>query len=105
MNRIKRVKVTLMTSDISDTRKDNVLNLRIDSVAKEMIDYAADISGQSRSSFMISAAKQKAEEILLSQTQFALDEESWKRFNAALDGDLQPNVKLDNFFAKTPEWQ
>lgn len=99
------IKVDHMSLDPESNTKSASVNLRIDCISRNLIDHAAKLSGQSRSCFMIDAAKQKAEAILLEKTDFSLDEEKWKQFNEALDHCPESNAKLDKILAKTPLWK
>jgi uncharacterized protein (DUF1778 family) len=70
--------------------RETTINLRAQVAEKALIDRAAELLGQSRSSFMLEASVQRAQTVLADQTHFVLDEAQWAAFNAALDAPL-PN--------------
>ena len=55
------------------SRKDALINMRVHSNTKDFIDRAAKALGKDRSDFVLEAAYEKAEEVLLDQTTFVLD--------------------------------
>ena len=63
----------------------NVINLRVDAATRALIDRAAEISGQNRTEFMLGSARLQAENVLLNQVYFQLDDSAWKALNSALD--------------------
>lgn len=63
----------------------DVINLRISSEQKALIDHAAQSLGKSRTAFILENTLRCAEEALLDRTRFTLDAEQWERFTAALD--------------------
>ena len=69
----------------------NTLNLRIKAELREMIDRAAEISGKNRTDFVLSAARQAAENTLLDRTVIAVDSKTYAEFVARLDAPPSPN--------------
>ena len=61
------------------------INIRARARQRDLIDQAADRLGRSRSDFMLEAACQKAEDVLLDQTFFAVDASTFAKFQALLD--------------------
>ncbi|TAE81576.1 MAG: DUF1778 domain-containing protein [Alphaproteobacteria bacterium] len=85
--------------------KDALINMRIHSGMRDFIDRAAQVSGKDRSDFMLEAAYEKAEEVLLNRTTFILSDEQWDAFNALLDNPPQPNDKLRTLLATPAPWE
>ena len=61
------------------------VNLRVRDDVRALIDRAANMRCESRSEFMIDAARRAAEEALLDQTLVRVDEATYERFLRALD--------------------
>ena len=61
------------------------LDLRLTAEAKRTLAAAAAAQNRSVSEFVLESALAKAAETLPDTQRFALDEEHWKRFQAALD--------------------
>ena len=68
-----------------NTPKDALINMRIHSGTRDFIDQAAKVIGKDRSDFVLEAACEKAQEILMDQTTFFLNDEQWGAFNKMLD--------------------
>lgn len=64
------------------------INIRARSSDRDLIDQAAEALGKNRSEFMMEAACQKARDVLLDQTFFALDAPTFRRFREVLDQPL-----------------
>ena len=79
--------------------------MRIHSNTRDFIDQAAKALGKDRSDFMLEAAYEKAEEILLDQTTFVMNDEQWEAFNNMLDMPPKVNDKLKNLLAKSAPWE
>ncbi len=88
-----------------DTPKDTLINMRIHSSTKDFIDRAAKSIGKDRSDFMLEAAYEKAQEILLDKTEFELNDEQWAEFNRVLDNPPKPNKKLIKLLSTPAPWE
>ena len=88
-----------------NTPKDALINMRVHSSTRDFIDRAAQSVGKDRSDFMLEAACEKAQEILLDRTLFMLDEKQWKEFNRVLDNPPKPNEKLRKLLATPAPWE
>jgi uncharacterized protein (DUF1778 family) len=64
---------------------------RLSPIDDELFRQAAVVLGQSVSEFLIESGRQRAEAILCDRTRFALDQEAWTAFAAALDRPAQAN--------------
>ena len=88
-----------------NAKKDTLINMRVHSSTKDFIDQAAKSIGKDRSDFMLDAACEKAQEILLDRTEFLLDDAQWDEFNRILDNPPKPNEKLLTLLATKAPWE
>lgn len=70
------------------------INIRAKAKQRDLIDQAANRLGRSRSDFMLEAACREAEDVLLDQAFFTVDEGTFAKFQALLDRPLPPTDKL-----------
>jgi uncharacterized protein (DUF1778 family) len=82
----------------------NIINLRADHATRALIDRAANALGQNRTEFMLMSARLHAQEVLLNQVYFELDEADWKALNETLESPPPPNEALKRLMARTPSW-
>jgi uncharacterized protein (DUF1778 family) len=85
--------------------RDATLNIRISNQQKELIDQAAASTGKTRSSFMVESAVEAAQNALLDQTFFRLNETDWTAFMAVLDAPPRMTPKLRRLLDSTPPWE
>ena len=86
------------------TTRGKTINLRTSQKQKMLIDRAAAALGRSRSDFMLETACREAESVLLDQRYFALSDDQFKRFAAALDQPPTPNAKLQRLLNAKAPW-
>jgi len=60
-------------------------NIRVSPSDDELFRRAADQIGESVSEFLVESGRTRAEMILADRTEFALDADTWRAFNRALD--------------------
>ena len=84
--------------------KRQTLNLRIKSDVRGLIDRAAELTGKSRTDFVLDAARRAAEEALLDQTFFVLGREAYDDFLAMLDAPVGNNERLRKTLQTPPPW-
>jgi uncharacterized protein (DUF1778 family) len=84
--------------------KDSTVNIRVDNYSKNLIDQAASLLGQSRSFFILEAAKRYAEKITLDQNNFHLDQDSWEKFNSSLEMSPEENLNLRKLMKSKIKW-
>ncbi len=84
--------------------RDSVINLRADSGRRSLIDRAASAVGKSRTEFVLEAAAEKAQQVLLDRTVFALDEASFQRFVKSLDAPLKTRA-IKRLLARRAPWE
>lgn len=85
-------------------RSDNI-NIRVSPDMLGLIDRAANVYGKTRSNFIIDTVRQAAEDAILDQRLFILDDAQWQSFNAALDAPLADNAKLQALLSRKPAWE
>lgn len=80
------------------------INLRALPEQRDLIDHAASLLGKNRSDFMLEAACERAQAVVLDQVYFSLDAEKYQQFTDLLDAPPKPNAGLDRLFALKPAW-
>ncbi|WP_411820129.1 DUF1778 domain-containing protein [Hyphococcus formosus] len=81
------------------------IQLRAPKVVRDKIDEAAALLHISRTEFMLKAASTAAEDALLDRRLFALEEDQFHAFEAALAAPLPETANLENLLAKKPAWE
>lgn len=89
----------------AQTKEAVSINIRAKSRQRDLIDQAAHHLGRSRSDFMLEAACREAENVLLDQTFFTVDEGTFAKFQALLDQPLPPNDKLRRLLNTKAPWE
>lgn len=85
--------------------RDAAINLRALPEQRDLIDQAAQLLGKNRSDFMLEAACERAQAVLLDQVYFRLNEEQFGAFTAMLDVSPAPNDGLARLMAVTAPWE
>lgn len=86
-------------------RKDDVIQIRATAETKAMLNRAAALRGQKLSEFMLDSAQRQAEEAILGQRVFLLDDKAHAAFLEMLDAPAKPNKALKALMARRPAWQ
>jgi len=81
------------------------INIRAKARQRDLIDQAANRLGRSRSDFMLEAACREAEDVLLDQAFFTVDEGTFAKFQALLDQSLPPTDKLRRLLKTKASWE
>ncbi len=81
------------------------INLRALPEQRELIDQAASLVGKNRSDFMLEAACERAQTVLLDQVFFSLNAEKFEQFTALLDAPLPPNPGLERLMKIQAPWR
>jgi len=84
--------------------RDAAINLRARPEQRELIDQAAQLLGKNRSDFMLEAACNMAQSVLLDQVFFKLDAEKFRQFTELLDAPPNPNPGLERLMAVETPW-
>jgi len=85
--------------------KREALNMRVRPEVRKLIDHAAELTGKTRTDFVLDAAKQAAQNAVLDRTLIALDSESYAAFVAMLDAPPNPNERLRKTMQSKPVWE
>jgi uncharacterized protein (DUF1778 family) len=85
-------------------QRDVNINLRASKQVKDLIDAAATLVGKSRSEFMLDSARQKAQDVLLDQRLFMLDDEKYQAFLEILEAPPRKNTELKKLLAEKAPW-
>ena len=84
--------------------RDAAINLRALPEQRDLIDQAANLLGKNRSDFMLEAACDRAQAVLLDQVFFSLDAKKFREFNAILDAPASHNPGLERLMGVTAPW-
>lgn len=80
------------------------INLRAHTGQRELIDQAASLLGKNRSDFMLEAACEKAQGVMLDQVLFQLDARKFQQFCRVLDAPVRPNKGMERLSAVKAPW-
>lgn len=86
-------------------RRDAVINVRLTTKLRDLIDRAADVVGKTRSDFILESARKHAIDVLLDQRLFSLDPKQYEEFLRVLDQPAEPNARLKKLFASKSPWE
>ena len=81
------------------------INIRARSTQRNLIDKAAAILNKNRSDFMLEAACREAENILLDQRLFLLDDKARQAFEALIDAPVKDNPALRKLLHDKAPWE
>jgi uncharacterized protein (DUF1778 family) len=84
--------------------RDAAINLRALPEQRDLIDHAAALLGKNRSDFMLEAACEHAQSVLLDQVFFKLDAEKFQQFTDMLDAPAGANPGLERLMAVKAPW-
>ena len=87
------------------TARRDTLNLRIKPDDRGLIDRAAQLTGKTRTDFVLEAARRAAEDALLDRTLFVVGSEAFDAFRARLDEPPHPNEKLRRSLQTPAPWE
>jgi len=72
------------------TEQRELMSLRVGESERQRIDHAARLSGTTRSAFMLAAALEKADELILDRVHYAWPDAALAAFRATLTEPPQP---------------
>ncbi len=84
--------------------RDASINLRALPEQRDLIDHAANLLGKNRSDFMLEAACDKAQSVVLDQVFYLLDSDKFQEFTKMLDAPPAHNPGLERLRAVKPPW-
>jgi uncharacterized protein (DUF1778 family) len=85
--------------------RDAAINLRALPEQRDLIDHAATLLGKNRSDFMLEAACDKAQLVVLDQVFFSLDADKFRQFTKILDAPPAHNPGLERLMAVNAPWK
>ena len=81
------------------------INIRAQESQRALIDKAASSLNKTRSDFMLEVACQAAENILLDQRLFLVDDATFSAFQTQLDAPVADNEKLHYLLSQSSPWK
>lgn len=90
---------------LSPSKEAVSINIRAKTKQRDLIDQAADRLGRSRSDFMLEAACREAENVLLDQAFFTVNQGTFAKFQALIDKPLAPTDKLRRLLKTKAPWE
>ena len=81
------------------------IHMRVEPAQFTLLTRAAAALRKDRSAFILEAACREAENLLLDQRLFLLDEESFTAFEAALNAPAPDNAELKALLAEPSPWE
>lgn len=88
----------------TETREASI-NIRALCAQRDLIDKAAALRQKTRSDFMLEAACQEAENVLLDRRLFHLNDEDYDAFESALKAPVSDNPALRKLLTKRAPWE
>lgn len=86
-------------------RRDAVINVRLSTRLRDLIDRAAAVVGKTRTDFILESARKHAVDVLLDQRLFSLEPKQYEEFLRVLDQPPQPNARLKQLLASKSPWE
>jgi uncharacterized protein (DUF1778 family) len=87
------------------TSRKETISLRASAEQKALIDRAATLLGKTRTQFMLDCAREAADNTLLDQRLFLLDDARYADFIACLDAPVEPAEVLRKVLTTPSPWE
>jgi uncharacterized protein (DUF1778 family) len=81
------------------------INMRVEPGQHALLTRAAEALNKDRSAFILDVACREAENVLLDQRFFQLDDEAFASFEAALTAPVPDNARLKSLLARPSPWE
>ena len=94
-----------MTQSTTAAVRSQNIHIRVAPHQRALIDQAAKAMGKTRTDFILDTVTRAAENTLLDQRVFVLDDPHWERFIELLDAPPQPNEQLAKLMATKAPWE
>ncbi|MEI5668337.1 DUF1778 domain-containing protein [Bosea sp. CCNWLW174] len=94
----------MATTRTRDAENSEPLNMRIKPSIRSLIDRAAALVKQNRTDFMLEAAEQRAQRVLLDRVVFPVSPEVYAQFVERLDAPANPNDRLKRTMTTKAPW-
>ncbi len=85
--------------------KETPINIRAKASQRELIDMAVSLLSQSRTDFVLDTACREAEEVLLDQCLFVVDEAQFSTFFDAIAKPVVANERLHALLDRKSPWE
>lgn len=85
--------------------RDKQINVRATEEERAVIDYAASLLNKNRTDFIIEQALSEAQNIILDQRVFVLDDARYQAFIEQLEGPVQNEKGRQRLLDVKPEWK
>ncbi|ECA0362723.1 DUF1778 domain-containing protein [Salmonella enterica subsp. enterica serovar Tchad] len=83
------------------------INIRAKTSQRDLIDMAANLVSKSRTDFVLEAACREAQDILLDQRLFILDDKQYDAFLAELDAPIthERQARINDLMSRKSPWE
>jgi len=81
------------------------INMRVEPGQRALLTKAAAILNKDRIAFILDVACREAENVLLNQRLFQLDDDAFAAFTAALEAPAPANEKLESLLTSPSPWE
>ena len=81
------------------------INIRARPTQRNLIDKAAAVLNKNRSDFMLEAACREAENVLLDQRLFLVDDNAYQAFETLMDAPVKDNSALRRLLNDKAPWE
>jgi uncharacterized protein (DUF1778 family) len=81
------------------------INMRVEPDQRALLTKAAAMLNKDRSAFILDVACREAENVLLNQRLFQLDDDAFAAFTAALEASAPANEKLKSLLTSPSPWE
>ncbi len=85
--------------------RETTIHLRAPAARRALIDQAAETLGKSRTDFMLAAATEKAQQVLLDRTVFSADSITFEAFTRALELPLPNAEAVARLLKRKAPWE
>ncbi len=92
-----------MPQNTPASRNTNI-NIRVAPEQRNLIDQAASLNRETRTTFILNVVTRAAEEAILDQILFQASTEEFQRFQNALDSPPSSNDRLRALLSRKPGW-
>ncbi len=88
-----------------ESKRDAVINVRLSTKLRDLIDSAAAVLGKTRTDFILESVRKHAVDVLLNQTLFSMEPSQYQEFLRVLDEPAKSNARLKQLLASKSPWQ
>ena len=80
------------------------INMRVEPSQRALLTKAAEMLNKDRSAFILDVACREAENVLLNQRLFQLDDDAFNAFTTDLEASINDNAKLKTLLTSPSPW-